>query len=491
MCFIGLTTDKNISHSFNKGNVRGPDYTNIIETDEYTACFHRLAITGSSKGIQPFKHDDIILMCNGEIYNHKQLEIDYKIKTKSRSDCECLLPLYLKFGNNFIHKLDGEFAIIIYDKKVKVFRDHYGIRPLYWNKSKTAFASTLNAISNFDDVTQFPPGHYWTGKKLVKYHKPSRKVKQRPLEECHKQIKMRLFSVIKKRTMSNKNIRFASLIGGVDSSLITSIAHRYMKDRLTAFTVTIDGYSTDLKLAQSLCDKQGIELRVINITKQQALEGLSETVRVSGTFDVTTIRASTMQRLVCREIAKQGFKVVLCGDGVDEFAFSYMYYKNCPSNCAFHKESIRLLEEIHLYDGLRSDRNCSHYGLEMRMPYLDPEFCDYYIQCPIEYRNDKTIEKKLFRDSFKDIIPDENLYKMKEALSDTTTRKEDSFHSMIAYRFKQYVSHQNEYEGVQPISNEAKYYRDVFEQEFGYHPVIDKYWMPRWSNVNDPSARDL
>lgn len=188
-------TPEEINKSFMKGQNRGPEFSELKEIDNNLLFgFHRLAINGlNANANQPMTIDGITIICNGEIYNYKQLFTYINIIPETQSDCEIIIHLYKHYGIEYtLQLLDGVFAFILFDKQKEllyVARDPYGVRPLYMMNSKSnnslpiSFASELKVVSGLfnkikkdkieedkieedkEMITQFKPGHYITFKK--------------------------------------------------------------------------------------------------------------------------------------------------------------------------------------------------------------------------------------------------------------------------------------------------------------------------------------
>jgi asparagine synthase (glutamine-hydrolysing) len=216
------------------------------------------------------------------------------------------------------------------------------------------------------------------------------------------------------------------------------------------------------------------------------------------------VRASVWQYLLGKKIKENtNIKVLLTGEGSDELTSGYMYFHKAPNGNESHQENVLLLQDIHRFDGLRVDRAMSCHGLEVRIPFLDPEFVELYVSLPRELRlASRGMEKQLFRDAFKDenVLPLEVLYRKKEAFSDGTSTNEKSWYQIIQEHVDKLISdeefemNKDRYKFNRPDSKEKYYYRKVFERYYGEKSkgVIPYYWLPKWcGNVTEPSARVL
>jgi asparagine synthase (glutamine-hydrolysing) len=505
---------------------RGPDETvEYIENSVYF-LFHRLAINDlSEKGRQPMIRDydgkPVIMICNGEIYNYKQLAQKYEIELEGHSDCEIIIPLYHKLGfPEMIKQLDGYFAITLYDFSSETMwcgRDPIGIRSMFIAVNDDAIGicsemKGLHELFPFEDrltgidIEQFPPGTYWNSKDQM--FEPYYTFDYTPIEDTEenycKQIRKLLENAVEKRFMSDRPIG-CLLSGGLDSSLISALVANKLREKgqvLNTFSIGLEG-STDLKYAKMVADHIKSNHHEIIVTEEELIGFLGEDIRQMETWDTTTIRASTPMFLLCKWIKENtDITVVFSGEGSDEASGSYLYFHNAPNAEEFQMETVRLLEDLCFYDVLRGDKSSAGAGLEIRVPFLDLEFLDYYMGIKPEFKMPKTykIEKYLLRKAFDNgILPSEVLWRVKEAFSDGISKKEKSWYQIIQdYVNKRMTDHEfqqlkEEYHYQTPKTKEAMYFRKKFLE---YYPereyTIPYYWLPKWSgNIVDPSARVL
>ena len=519
MCGFVVSTnkkdEKKILEGFKKIQYRGPDQTRKIEVDNNLFCFHRLAIMGlNEKGMQPFEKNYATLVCNGEIYNYR-FEKDKMLKKgitfESESDCEILLPLYNEYGVDMFEKLDAEFALVLYDKKSKKIiagRDPIGIRPLFYGYLRESkdiiFSSEVKAINDLcSEVYPFPPGHYYIDGKFVKYCDLTdvKEVRNDSLDEIFKNINNKLTKGVIKRLDSDAPLGFL-LSGGLDSSLVCSIAARHLNKPIKTFAVGMDIDAIDLKYARQVADYIGSEHTEVIITKDDVIKCLREVIYNLETWDITTIRASIGMYLLCKWIRKNtDIRVLLTGEVSDEL-FGYKYTDFAPSPEEFQKESQKRMRELYMYDVLRADRCISANALEGRVPFADLDFVDYTMRIdPKKKMNTYNKGKYLLRHAFEGLnyLPHDILFREKAAFSDAVG------HSMVDY-LKEYADSlytdedvknaKDKYPYCTPFTKESLLYRDIFESYYpGKAKWIKDFWMPNktWENcdVNDPSARVL
>ena len=502
------------------GKNRGPESSNKIILSNLFLGFHRLAINGLDENSnQPFCIDGIFLICNGEIYNYKELYSSFDIsQATTNSDCEVIIHMYKKYGIEYtLENLDGVFAFVLYDsvnKKVIVARDPYGVRPLYIHSSQTELivASELKQLLN-QKGEYYPPGHYsiYSNNKnkeilldfSMKY--TSFPFKMNSVNDIRFNIYSFLLTAVKKRVIGTTDRPIACLLsGGLDSSIITAMVNSFLPPGdLETYSIGFSG-SVDLKYAKIVADYLKTKHTEIIITEDDYFNAIPEVIYNIESYDTTTIRASIGNYLIAKHISKNSkAKVIFNGDGSDELTGGYLYFNKCKNPVEFDKESKRLLRDIHMYDVLRSDKSISSNGLEPRTPFLDRGFVEYYLSIPANIRchsfNNKC-EKYLLRESIEytnaTLLPREILYRRKEAFSDGVSSQDNktpwytkiiinSNDSLLSNEIKDY------YLINIPTTNEMKYYRTIFDSYFTNSEIVKYFWMPRYVNATDPSARML
>ena len=491
---------------------RGPDNSQYQQINERTTFgFHRLSINDlTPQGNQPFHFNGLHLICNGEIYNHKELGKLYSLSPETKSDCEIIMLMYERFGiEETLQQLDGVFAFVLYDSKKDVTfvaRDPIGVRPLFIGTTDEGgfmFASEVKSIDHHcTRVSQFKPGKYWNSEnqEYLPFWILPDPCFEMLLNNELKQINSILKRAVSKRIHNSERPVGLFLSGGFDSSIIAALAQSQRQKPLHSFSIGFKD-SNDLKYARQVANKIGSEHHEIRYTVDEALSVISEVIKSLETYDVTTVRASVPMWLLSRYIAKEtDIKVMLSGEGADEYG-SYLYFKDAPSPGAFKQESFRLLHELHKYDVLRTDRSTAAHGLEVRVPFLDKTFVQFFTQIDIRYRMPyKGIEKYYLRKAFQDddLLPEEVLWRPKDAFSDSVGESWKSCitkHVNKLYTDKDLKEAQTRYKHLPPLTKEGLWYREIFEKHFTAKTVelLDKYWMPKWQpeTVVDPSATVL
>ena len=511
--YCSTTVDeKAFQEGFGRTVSRGPDDSRIVDTGAGLLGFHRLAIMGlHPEGMQPFQLDGSYVVCNGEIYGFEKLkaELSEKYTFASESDCEILLPLYKEYGTDMFAMLDAEFALVLYDAERGSFiaaRDPIGIRPLYYGYDKNGaivFASEpKNLLGLTEHIMPFPPGHYYQDGTFTCYCDLTKvdSVCYDSLDIICKNIHDKLVAGVEKRLVADAKVGFL-LSGGLDSSLVCSIAARKSAVPIRTFAIGMSEDAIDLKYAKEVADYIGSDHTEVIISKEDVLGALKQVIYTLGTFDITTIRASIGMYLVCKAIHETtDIRVLLTGEISDEL-FGYKYTDFAPSAAEFQKEAEKRLRELHMYDVLRADRCISVHSLEARVPFGDLDFVKYVMAIDPEKKLNRYGKGKyLLRKAFEgDYLPESILYREKAAFSDAVG------HSMVDY-LKEYADSFytdeefarkcQQYTHARPFTKESLLYREIFESYYpGQSEMVVDFWMPNkaWEgcNVNDPSARVL
>lgn len=515
MAYIGKDLDlEKYIKGFDETISRGPDQTKILKLNNGFLGFHRLAIMGlNENGMQPFNLDSSYSICNGELYGFRKIKdelIKKGYKFKGESDCEIILPLYKEYGVSMFSMLDAEFAMIIYDDNTNSLiaaRDPIGIRPLYYgynDNNEIIFASEpKNLINLSKSILPFPPGHYYKDGKFIEYTNivEVNNITNDSIDNICKNIHDKLITGVEKRLDADAPVGFL-LSGGLDSSLVCGISSKYLNKPIRTFAIGMNEDAIDLKYAKKVADFIGSIHTEVIITKDDVLNALETVIKILGTYDITTIRASIGMYLVCKYIHENtDIKVLLTGEISDEL-FGYKYTDFAPNAKEFQDEAVKRVHELHMYDVLRADRCISVNSLEARVPFGDLDFVRYVMSINPEIKMNKyNMGKYLLRHAFEkdNIIPYDILMRDKAAFSDAVG------HSMVDY-LKDYANslYTNEdfmikskvYSYAQPFTKESLLYREIFEK---YYPnqayMVKDFWMPNknWEgcNVSDPSARVL
>jgi asparagine synthase (glutamine-hydrolysing) len=514
---------------------RGPDWSGIYCGRSAILAHERLSIVDPESGGQPLYSPgrQQVLAVNGEIYNHQEIRRRFagRYEFQTGSDCEVILALYREKGIDFLEDLSGIFAFVLYDEQRDEFliaRDPIGVIPLYigYDSDGTVYvASELKALEGqCERYEPFLPGHcYWSGAPGMKryYHRDWMKyeaVKDNPATA--RTIRDALEDAVKRQLMSD--VPYGVLLsGGLDSSVISAIAEKYSAmriendsktkaywPRLHSFAVGLKG-APDLAKARLVAQHIGTVHHEINYTIQEGLDAIRDVIYFIETYDVTTVRASTPMYLLARVIKSMGIKMVLSGEGADEIFGGYLYFHKAPTVRDFHDETVRKLSKLHLYDCLRANKSLSAWGVEGRVPFLDKEFLDVAMRTNPASKMcaGSTIEKKILREAFSDMLPQEVCWRQKEQFSDGVgyswidTLKEVT---SAAVSDRQMAHAAERFPVNPPQSKEEYYYRSIFAEHFpsesaarsvpseasvACSTAVALEWDAAFRGLNDPSGR--
>jgi len=515
LAIIGKGKDEQLVKQLSKRmSHRGPDESDMHVTENGHILSHeRLSIIDLHSGRQPIQGCSTAWMVhNGEIYNHQELR-DTILKDhtfRSKSDSEVIVHLYEKFGYDFVHLLDGDFAFVVIDGDDYIAgRDPLGVKPLYYgvdDRGRMYFASEMKPIADqCKTFSTFPPGHYYTAETgFVKYYTPDYEDFTKADKEVdYILLRESLTEATRKRLMSDVPIGVL-LSGGLDSSLTSSIAARLLKEKgkeLHSFSIGLDAEAPDAKAARKVAEFLGTKHHEIHFSVEQGIEILDKLIWHLETYDVTSVRASTPMYFLSKAITDMGIKVVLSGEGADEVFGGYLYFRNAPSTEDFSKETIERVQKLFTADLLRADKSTMAHGLEARVPFLDKAFLDVAMLIKGEEKQPKTYEgreKYILRKAFdtpeSPYLPDEVLWRQKEQFSDGVGY--NWIDQLIEYASSQVTDAQLETAAERfpyntPATKEAYFYRDIFHK---HYPQISaaqtvRKWIPKWQENQDPSGR--
>jgi asparagine synthase (glutamine-hydrolysing) len=479
---------------------RGPNDYRTVTLGKCQMDFYRLAINDlTDAGMQPFVQNKSMLICNGEIYNHKNFRTG---EEKGNSDCEVLLPMINKHGiMKTVEKINGDFAMVYTTgDRVIAARDPVGVRPLFYTRYDTnsiAFASEAKALLFLGtEIHVFPPGYvydsyiddfmcyynaYWnvtSGRYL-----PVKDIKQTLIDAVHTRL-----------DNTERDIGFL-LSGGLDSSLIASIASEKL-GKIKTFSIGLAD-SPDLAAARKVAKYLDTDHTEVTFTTDEGISTITDVIKSTETYDTTTIRASTPMWLLCKYIKERtDCRYIFSGEGADELLGGYLYFHKAPGVIEFAHENMRRLKLIHQFDGLRADRCASAHGLDLVVPFLDKQFIDVCMRINQKFKM-HTIEKNVLRSLFMGYLPDDILWRRKDGMSDAVgtnwvdTIKTYAEKNVTSKEFRMIVERANGYNI--PLTKEEAMYRNIFWQNFGKDNdyLISEIWRPKWTDVTDPSARLL
>ena len=364
LCVAGATSTNvvGVAKGLERIQSRGPDSSSLWSpTSDVIMGFNRLSINGNDGGSnQPFKFGDVSLVCNGEIFNHKELEKELDYTPTSGSDCEVLVAAYRRWGpRKMCAKLDAEFAFFLYDKtynRVVVSRDPYGVRPLFHGNTvnnELVVSSELKGMKDLavEDARQFKPGYVYVHnmdtdeQEYIPYNPKGYLKNYINCPTPEKTVKSLVMKAVKKRLMCENGGVCCLLSGGLDSSLVASIAAHYSEKPIHTFSIGLKG-APDLEYAKMVADHIGSVHHEVIVSEDDFIDAIPDVIRAIESYDVTTVRASVGNYLIAKYIRENtGFKVVLNGDYADEVCGGYLYTKLAPSRLEFEMECERLVSK--------------------------------------------------------------------------------------------------------------------------------------------------
>jgi asparagine synthase (glutamine-hydrolysing) len=339
----------------------------------------------------------------------------------------------------------------------------------------------------------------------------------------------RVFEVaVVKRMMSD--VPYGVLLsGGLDSSLVASVAARHAarrieeqekKDawwpRLHSFCIGLEG-SPDAAKAAEVAEFLGTVHHNFKFTVAEGLDAISDVIYHIESYDVTTVRASVPMYLLARRIKAMGVKMVLSGEGSDEVFGGYLYFYKAPNREEFHQETVRKLDALHLYDCLRANKAMSAWGVEVRVPFLDKAFLDVAMsmdpQLKLPSSREGRMEKHILRGAFSHVerpwLPETILWRQKEQFSDGVgyswidslkkNAERQVTNAMFAQRAERFPFNP-------PLSKEEYFNRTIFELHFpeeaagrtvpsgpsvACSSATAAAWDKAWLGKEDPSGRSV
>ena len=501
---------------------------------------------------------EVILALYETIINNKNDKIEHNQLEHHQLEHHQLVYL--------MSKLNGQFSFILHDTQnnmVFVARDPFGITQSYYGMDENGgihISSELKALNNCITVNYMPPGHYLyfnaqepvlnpinyfqdTSNGVWSKLNTNNNINNTNTNTNTNNINNLQFNYNNQNLLTSENetilltqiretfekavidrlmsdVPFGILLsGGLDSSLVASIASRYIKQNpelygkipiINTFSIGAKD-SSDLPYARKVAEFLGTKHHEIDFTVEEGMNSIDEIINVLETYDITTIRASTPHYLMSRKIKSMGFKMVLSGEGSDELLGGYLYFHKAPNDMEHQLECKRRVLDLGYFDCLRADKSTMGNGLESRVPFLDTNFVNLCIDIHKDVKtqcyNGKPIEKYILRKAFdiKDengnnvYLPDDVLWRQKEQFSDSITYrwidtlkeftdKEIKDNFLSAYNNREYLYPYNT-----PHTTEAFYYRQIFEKLYPNREKTVKYWKPNtsWEGINstDPSGR--
>lgn len=539
MCGIVLVPDTPEYSGIN-ARARGPDTMSahriIIAGTPYILRFYRLAVFGGKDAEQPFqintpgpKDRRHIYACNGEIYNWKAL--NDAMKVEPRGDCWSAAAALSRAGwQKGLEAILGEFAIIQVDlpslensegkPRISIACDTYGVRPLFWaldEQQRFLAVSSMNGVpKELTGMFQRVRGGTW-----LQYSAETRTINQHgtfhhtpllqtPPSDPGAYFQDLFLDAVELRCQQIQPDQKIGVLlsGGTDSMAVLAAMCSCMDPgNIVAVTVCFgDIVTPDVDIACEAAINLGVgHHHVVEVPEETlTLDLLRKSIHSLHTFDTTTIRAGTIQHLLYKLAApvlqEEGVKALLSGEGADELAGGYQYFKMAPDAASADAESTRLLTDICLYDGLRADRTAGAWGKEVRLPFLDVRVVDAYKRwLTADQRWNPQIEKHALRSllagiqtpPFQTPSVRRALLRPKDALSDSVGKRWVERLKVMAGVYCE----ERKFPGWKhcpPRTKEERMYRSLFDEVCGSESAkqIEYFWMPKWQPERSSAALD-
>ncbi len=496
---------------------RGPDEAGL-QVSRHAALVHtRLAVIDIENGKQPMEFAGYIIVYNGEIYNTEEIRselISCGMSFSGHSDTEVLLKAYIKWKDKCVEKLNGIFAFAIWDKmeeRLFIARDRIGVKPFfYYNRNgEFIFASEIKGILEsgvvraeadissiaeiillgpgrtqgqgvFKNIEELPPaccGYYdENGLKIKKYWHLEDKEHTDNLKTTIEKVRFLVTDAIERQLVSDVPV-CTFLSGGLDSSLISSVADRYFtskgeklhtfsldyKDNEIYFTKSKFQPNSDTSFIGIMNNYLNAENHLVKLDTEELANALYDAVDARDLPGMADVDSSLL--LFCREIKKQG-KVALSGECADEIFGGYPWYRDktvretdgfpWAQSTAYRYKFLKpeFAEKINADDFVhsryketvdnadtsktksavdrrmkemmklnldwfmqtlldRKDRMSMYNGLEVRVPFCDYRIAEYLYNVPWEYKDYNHYEKGLLRKAMEGYLPEEILWRKK------------------------------------------------------------------------------
>jgi asparagine synthase (glutamine-hydrolysing) len=482
MCGIvgtfNVTNERTLDAMLQSTTHRGEDNTRFRFYDGVCGLgINRLSIIDLERGDQPLKNetDDVHVVCNGEIYNHEAIAADIGTEHTllTRSDAEVISHLYEDHGHDCVNFLDGMFAFVLYDAKKRSFlaaRDALGIKPLYYARHGDSwyFASEAKALVEAEvdprEVREVPPGFRLS---------PNRGLERYFFRASHKSVanpalvRELLIHATRKRLMADVEVG-TFLSGGVDSSVITAIAHR-LKPDIKAFTVGMEG-TPDVAAARIVAEHLGIDHRVRSFTVDEMVEALPEAIWHVESYNPSMVTGAVVTLMGARLAKDMGVKVVLCGEGSDEIFAGYKAVRNMPWP-ELERATWTLIRNLHKTELKRLDRMTMAVSLEARVPFLDRDLVDYALNLPAAAKlvesGGRLIEKHILREAFDGWLPDEILWREKMPFDQGSGGRHIIEVVDASITGDELAEARERYPEAELASKEMYYYYKIWREHFG------------------------
>ncbi len=446
----------------------------------YLGC-NRLAIVARDNAKQPMSLPDgsVSITFNGEIYNYRDLQRELEKLGHtfiSGSDTEVLLHAYKEWSTDMLSRLDGMFAFVIYDRERNVHlaaRDPMGVKPLYKSSSGGLmfFASEVKAfLQSGSIVDEILPGHYEFGEKKGRYFE----LKREDLKMSDAQMVDRFRELFEKAVVKRvqTDLPIAMIFsGGIDSSAVLGFALQYHPN-ITAITMGFEG-SPDLEFATRFCKERGIKQVIRHLDLEELKADLPHIVYYAETIEPVDIIDGVLMSAAYKAAGELGCKVILTGDGSDEYLAGYDLFKQSADP---EKLMEYRLGNLYRSDLQRLDRCSMRYGLEARSPFMDKALVQFGFNVPMRLKIKDEVEKWILREACRGVLPDYLCSRRKVRTPQGTG---------LLYRLKEYTASLKtdvapeilKSLAIQDAESDTKYFVSKY-MEFGYPLPKERFKKP-------------
>ncbi|MFO8012928.1 MAG: asparagine synthase-related protein [Phycisphaerae bacterium] len=456
---------------------RGPDTMCLFESARRAGgvCAAELS---SARGAGFAQREGVTVLFDGDIYNER---------AEGQSDADVVLGLYRNYGQAFPAYLEGVFACAVYDgPDLLLARDAVGVRPVYCGtlkKGGKCFASEMKALVGVaDDIWELPPSTVYSASSSVSRYRPRLPDVLVPTDfDEAKRLVRRLLTDAVERRIEDGAVGACLLSGGLDSSIITCVAHEFNPD-LPAVTVGVEG-APDLENARLVAESLGIEHRVHLYTEDEAEALVPKAVVALESFDEDCV-SGAIANMMASGVASQFTNCILSGEGGDELFGGYHLLKDLDSGLERLEMMENLIDVAYNTAVQRLDRAMLANQIHYRTPFIDAQVMALALQLPVRWKihevEGEPVEKYILREAFRDLLP-EQIYKRRKLRFSAGTGT-DGFMDRVAEGQDQAADYseatQHTPEGYTLNSPKELWYYRLFKEHFP-EPAFERL-VGRW-----------
>ncbi len=462
---------------------RGPHETWINHEQGINLGCCELNLGGDSKaGSHHTSDGKRAVVLDGRVYNPEK---------SSMTDAEAVLHFYDRFGAQFARKIDGDFACAVSDNgKLILARDVVGMKPLYYGHSdgRLYFASEAKSLVDMaDDVKEFPPGYVYS-QELGFQRYTSQAVETPDFEnfEQAKKVLAQLLEEATERRMKDNAVGGILLSGGLDSSLITYMAHKIKPD-IECFTVSMEE-GQDLPLAKDVTKYLGIKHHILIFGEKEINDILPQAIYHQEMYEESCVHGAIANFLAGRFVSPHT-NCVFTGEGADEFLAGYDgQFKQGKNQEEAASIVDRLINVAHNTALQRLDRLAAANSIETRTPFLDAKVMDFSLKIPIDCKihGQEQVGKWVLRQAFDGCLPEHIIYQTKRFFAQGSGVAWIMHSQAEKHISEGELAEHNKIEGNPWLSSvEELYYYRMFKKTFP-QPAFDRL-VGRW----DPFRPDF